>query len=281
MTRQRRLGLQGAAAALVLGLARAAGAQPSAAGVAPPGQGQASRPVTVAAAADLKFALDELLAQFTTSAMGGAARPAVRAVYGSSGNLTTQILQGAPFDLFLSADEALVFKLADAGRTADRGRVYAVGHLVLLVPEGSPLKADGSLADLRAALADGRLQRLAIANPAHAPYGQRAREALQYAGLWDAIQARLVLGDNVAQAAQFATSGSAQGGIVAKSLALAPPLRPLSQFAPINPAWHQALRQRMVRLRGAVAGAEALETYLASPAAQAVLKRYGFESALG
>jgi molybdate transport system substrate-binding protein len=280
MTRQRRLGLQGAAAAVVLGAARAAGAQPAAwgtaavAGASAAGPG-APRPVTVAAAADLKFALDETLAAFAATRPG----VQVRAVYGSSGNLSTQILQGAPFDLFLSADEALVFALADAGRTVDRGRVYAVGHLVLLVPHGSPLQADGGLADLRAALADGRLQRLAIANPAHAPYGQRAREALQHARLWDAIQPRLVLGDNVAQAAQFAMSGSAQGGIVAKSLALAPPLRPRSRFAPIDPAWHQPLRQRMVRLRGAVAGTQAVESFVASDAAKQVFKRYGFESA--
>jgi molybdate transport system substrate-binding protein len=230
-----------------------------------------SGPATVAAASDLKFALEALVPDFER-----ASGHRLRLVFGSSGQFTSQILQGAPFHLFLSADEALVFRLADAGKTDDRGRVYAVGRIGLLVPKGSPLKPDGTLQDLAAALADGRLKRLAIAHPEHAPYGARAQEALQHAGLWPAIQPRLVLGENVSQAAQFATSRAAQGGIIARSLALAPVVARLGQFAVISDAWHRPLRQRMVLLRGAPRAARDFYHHLGTPAAQALLQRHGF-----
>ena len=146
----------------------------------------------VAAAADLRFALDEIAADFKR-----ATGHDVRIVYGSSGNFRRQIAEGAPFELFLSADEAYVLALAREGFMVDDGVAYAIGRLALVVPAGSPLKLDGELADLAAAVADGRVRRFAIANPEHAPYGRAAREALQKAGAWDAIQGRLVLGENV------------------------------------------------------------------------------------
>lgn len=229
-----------------------------------------AQPVVVAAS-DLKFALEEIAAEHRKA--GGSP---VRLVFGSSGNFYRQIVQGAPYQLFLSADENFVFQLADAGKTEGRGVLYAVGRIGLLVPKGSPLKADGELKDLALALQDGRLKKLAIANPEHAPYGTRAMEALQHAGLWSAIQPRLVLGENISQATQFATSGSTQGGIVAYSLALAPAVSALGSFALIPESWHQPLRQRMVLVRGADAASRAFYAYLQTPAAQAVLSRHGF-----
>ena len=226
---------------------------------------------TVAAASDLKFALDEVAARFERETGNK-----LRLVFGSSGNFKTQILQGAPFHLFMSADENFVYELADAGKTMDRGRAYGVGRIGIMVPPGSPLKADGELKDLAAALKDGRLQKFAIANPEHAPYGARAQEALQHAGLWQAIQPRLVLGENIAQTAQFALSGSTQGGIVAQSLALAPALAQRGKFALIPEAWHQALRQRMVLMKDAPANARRFYDYLSTPAAQEILTRHGF-----
>jgi molybdate transport system substrate-binding protein len=228
--------------------------------------------VTVAAASDLKFALDELVARFERDTGSR-----VRVVLGSSGQFYSQILQGAPFHVFMSADERFVHQLADAGRTRDRGRLYALGRIGVFVPRGSPLRADGSLRDLAAALRDGRLRRWAIANPEHAPYGMRAREALQHAGLWEAIQPHLVLGENIAQAAQFATSGSTQGGILALSLAQAPAVAARGSFDLIAREWHAPLAQRMVVLKDAPAAAAAFYDYLATPAAQAILARYGFE----
>ena len=231
-----------------------------------------SGPFTVAAASDLKFALEEVAVLFEKET---GIRP--RLVFGSSGNFYSQILQGAPFHLFMSADEAFVFKLADAGKTRDRGRLYAQGRIGLMVPHGSALKADGELRDLAAALKDGRLQKLAIANPEHAPYGMRAKEALQQAGLWPAIAPRLVLGENISQAAQFATSGSAQGGIIAQSLAMAPQVAQLGSFALIPESWHQRLAQRMVLTTHAPPAAEKLYEFLASADSRAVMKRYGFD----
>jgi molybdate transport system substrate-binding protein len=158
----------------------------------------------IAAAADLKFALEEIAGNFKANT-----GKEVRLNFGSSGNFVSQLQQGAPFEMFLSADEGFVFQLADSGKTVDRGALYAEGRIVLFAPIGSALKPDAQFSDLRAALADGRIQRFAIANPEHAPYGRAAEQALKGQGLWDKIQPKLVLGENVSQAAQFATSGSA------------------------------------------------------------------------
>lgn len=249
--------LLGAAAALVAMPTWSARAQPMA---------------TIAAAASLKNALEEVLPRFERDTGHH-----VRLVFGSSGNVVSQILQGAPFHVFMSADEDFVFRLADAGKTVDRGRLYAYGRIGIMVPAGSPLKADGTLQDLAAALKDGRLKQFAIANPDLAPYGMRAREALRHAGLWDAIRPHLVYGENIAQAAQFATSGSTQGGIVAQSLALAPQVAARGTFALIPQEWHAPLGQRMVLLRDAPVAARAFYDYLATAPAQEIMKRHGFE----
>ena len=226
---------------------------------------------TVAAASDLKFALEEVAARFERETGNK-----LRLVFGSSGNFKTQILQGAPFHLFMSADENFVYELADAGKTMDRGRAYGVGRIGIMVPPGSPLKADGELKDLAAAIKDGRLQKFAIANPEHAPYGARAKEALQHAGLWNAIQGKLVLGENISQTAQFATSGSTQGGVIALSLALAPAVAKLGSFQLIPESWHQPLKQRMVLIKDAPNAARAFYDYLSTPGAQEIMVRYGF-----
>jgi molybdate transport system substrate-binding protein len=225
----------------------------------------------VAAAADLEFALAEAAERF--AAQTG---QAVRLSFGSSGNFTAQIENGAPFQLFLSADEALVFRLAERGFARDRGALYAVGRIVLFLPAGSPLRLDASLADLRAAAADGRLRRFAIAKPEHAPYGRAAREALERAGAWALVQPRLVLGENAAQAAHFAASGSAQGGIVPLSLAKSEAFGRRGTWVPLPEASHSPLRQRMALMRHAGSVAEAFYRYLQSPPARLVLERWGF-----
>lgn len=229
------------------------------------------RPATVAAASDLKFALDEVAAAFTQDT---GAR--LNLVFGSSGTLTRQIVDGAPFELFLSADEAFVEKLAAAGVTQGRGQLYAIGRVALFVPTGSPLTADPEMHGLAALLAAKRVTRFAIANPAHAPYGRAAEAALRKRALWQPLQPFLVLGENVAQAAQFATAGDAVGGLIAHSLALAPPLRDKGTFALIPEADHPPLRQRMVLLTRAGPIAERFYRYLQEPAARAILTKYGF-----
>lgn len=231
----------------------------------------AQETATIAAASDLKFAIEEVAARFERDT-----GRKLRLVFGSTGNFYSQILQGAPFHLYMAADENFVFRLADAGRTEDRGRLYALGRIGIMVPHGSPLKADVELKDLATALQDGRLQKFAIANPEHAPYGMRAEEALRHAGLWDAIKPRLVLGENISQATQFATSGSTQGGIIALSLAKASSVASRGEFALIPDHWHQPLRQRMVLLKNAPPSARAFFEYIGTPAAQVIMVRYGF-----
>jgi molybdate transport system substrate-binding protein len=178
--------------------------------------------------------------------------------------------------MYLSADEKFALDLAASDLTMGEGALYAVGRIVLFVPNGSPLKADGTLEDLARGLRDGRLRKFAVANPEHAPYGRRAEEALRHEGLWDQIEGKLVLGENVAQAAQFATSGAAEGGIIAYSLALSPEVSKLGRFALIPEKWHEPLRQRMILLKGAGPAAQRFYDYVQSAPARGILRRYGF-----
>ncbi len=231
----------------------------------------AQEPVLVAAASDLKFALEEAAQEFHRSS-----GEELRITYGSSGNFATQIENGAPFQFFLSADEGYVQRLAERGLTRGAGALYGIGRIVLFAATDSPVRADVEFRDLRAALGDGRLRRFAIANPEHAPYGRAAREALQSQGLWEAIAPRLVLGENVAQAAQFATTGSTQGAILPLSMVLSPKLSGAGAYALIPAQWHRPLRQRMVLLKHAGAGAEAFYRYLQSRGGRELLGRYGF-----
>ena len=225
----------------------------------------------VAAASDLQFALEEVLAAF---ALESGVR--ARVTYGSSGNLSRQIAQGAPFEIFMSADESYVESLSSRGLTQGAGDLYGIGRIVLFVPEGSPLTPDPQLADLARRLRDGESGRIAIANPEHAPYGRAAAQALRSLGLWEAIEPRLVLGDNVAQAAQFASTGNTDGGIIAWSLALAPQMRERGRYALLPAALHESLSQRMVLLKGASPAAGRLYAHLRSGASRAVFERYGF-----
>lgn len=225
----------------------------------------------IAAASDLKFALEELSQAYERDTGEKLALS-----FGSSGVFATQIRNGAPFQLYLSADEDYALKLHADGYTLGKGALYAIGRLVILVPKISAMAVDAQLQGLARYIEAGRLQRFAIANPEHAPYGRRAVEALQHADLWQAVQPRLVLGENVSQAAQFAVSGSADGGMVALSLVKAPQLAASVNYAVIPADWHSPLRQRMVLLKGAGKTAQAFYAYLQTPAARAVFRRYGF-----
>lgn len=228
-------------------------------------------PPIVAAAADLRYALSAIAAAFQAETGLG-----VTLNFGSTGDFARQIREGAPFQIFMAADESYVAALYRDGFTRDGGDLYAEGRIVVMVPQGSALAADENLDNLAAMLATGTLTRFAIANPEHAPYGLRAREALIHRGLWDALQPMLVLGENVGQAAQFALSGNAEGGIIALSLALAPEVGARGDFALIPADWHGPLLQRMVLLRHAGPEAEAFYAYIRSPAARAIMARYGF-----
>jgi len=225
----------------------------------------------IAAASDLKFAVTEIAAAFAAET-----GMQVELSMGSTGNFATQIRQGAPFQMFMAADERFVAELHAEGLTRDAGTLYAEGRLVIMVPHGSALTPDAALDNLAEMLAAGTLTKFAIANPDHAPYGMRAQEALAHRGLWDAIQPHLVLGENVSQAAQFALSGNAEGGIIAYSLALAPEVADLGEFAVIPHDWHAPLRQRMALLDNAGPVAEAFYAYMQRSPAREIMVRYGF-----
>ena len=229
------------------------------------------KPPVVAAASDLQFALADIAKAFQSET-----GHKVKLSFGSSGDFAREIRQGAPYQIYFSADEAYVLGLARDGVTRDGGALYAVGRIVIIVPHDSPLRADGSLSDLKAALADGRLVKFAIANPDHAPYGKRAEETLRHQGLWDDIQPKLVYGETVSQTAQLATSPTAQGGIIAYSLALSPKVSGLGTAALIPDDWHSPLRQRVVLLKSAGPVAEQFYAYVQRPAARAIFGEYGF-----
>jgi molybdate transport system substrate-binding protein len=224
--------------------------------------------LTIAAAADLKFAMDEIVATFRKAHPGDE----VDVVYGSSGKFHAQIRQGAPYDLFFSADIALARELVKAGLAASEVRPYAVGRIVLW-----SARLDARSMTLTS-LTDPAITRIAIANPRHAPYGQRAEEALRASGLWDQVAPKLVHGENIAQAAQFVQTGNAQVGILALSLVLGPELAGKGGYGLISDRLHQPLEQGFVLTRRAADSALArrFADDMNSPAVRAVMGRYGF-----
>jgi len=230
--------------------------------------------VRVAAASDLRFALEEV------ADLVASEHPDVEiaVTYGSSGQFAQQIGNGAPFDLFLSADLAYPEQLVEEG-LAEAGDVfsYGVGRLVLWAGEESPVDPSDGLA----ALAEPAVRTAAIANPEHAPYGRAAVEALREAGVWEAVEPKLVLGENVAQAADFVRSGNADVGVVALSLALAPASGADGRWVEVPIELFSPLEQGGVVLAGArdPAAARAVRDVLLAEEGRAVLASYGFSPA--
>ena len=225
----------------------------------------------IAAASDLSYALGKVVDRFTRET-----GRKLRISFGSSGNLMRLIEQGAPFEMFMSADENYVFRLAGQGQTIDRGRIYAFGRLALFAPRGSALEQSLDLARLPDLLADGRVSKFAIANPLHAPYGKAAREVLLKTDLWQDIEPALVFGESASQATLFAVSGSTQGAIIPHSLALNPGISKKGSFRLIDANLHNPLRQRMVLLRNAGDTARQFYNYMQTTAAQEIMEKCGF-----
>lgn len=224
----------------------------------------------IAAASDLEFVLPDLTAQYEKQS---GVKLAI--TYGSSGNFFAQIQNGAPFDLFLSADNTYPRKLAEAGYgDANSVAIYARGLLAIWLSPDSPLDLT---ADGFRTLLDPRIQKIAIANPSHAPYGRAAIAALRNVGLYDQLKSKLVLGENVSQAAQFVQSGSAQAGLIALSLALSPAMMSGKRYELYG--WrYPRIEQSAVVLKSStnkqVAGA--FLEFLKSPEARGIFKRYGY-----
>ncbi len=223
----------------------------------------------VAAAADLQFAMSDLAGRFEKKT---GAKVAVS--YGSSGNFRAQIENGAPFDLFFSADVVYPRQLVSAGLAdAQSLCVYAQGRLALWAPAGANLH----LAERGfAALKDARIEKIAIANPEHAPYGRAAVAALQKAGLYDQVKSKLVFGENISQAAQFVQSGSAQAGIIALSLTFAESMKGGERWeipADLYPPLQQAAV--MIHASPNKAAASAFLEFVKSGEGRNVLVKYG------
>ena len=228
-----------------------------------------AQPFTVAAASDLRFALDDIVEQFAVQHPEYANDISV--IYGSSGRLTTQISNGAPFDIFFSADIAFPQRLHEQQMTATEPELYAIGRLVLW-----SARLDATELTLQDLLRDD-IRRIAIAQPAHAPYGMRAQEAMEAAGVWQAVQSKLVFGENIAQAAQMAESGAADVGIIALSLALFPSMQNRGYHL-IDDGLHNPLAQGFVITRrgGNKASVRAFAEFMNSDTARDIKTRYGF-----
>lgn len=238
--------------------------------VAPAAGAQTPPVVQIAAAADLRYVLGELASTFEQDH-----RARILLTFGSSGQLATQIEQGAPFDLFFSADDVSVRRLAERG-AVDRSSVtpYAIGRIVVWVRNDSPLNIRAGLP----ALLDPRVRFIAIANPQHAPYGAAAVEALRRTGMLGRVARKLVYGENVSEALQFVQTGNADVGIVALSLAVAPAVQPAGRFILIPATTHAPVLQAAgITTRAAQPVlARAFLQAVTSREGQALLRQYGF-----
>ena len=223
---------------------------------------------TIAAASDLRFALDDVIAVYREEYPDHE----VEVIYGSSGKMTTQIINGAPFDIFFSADISFPQRLRAEGFAATEPAVYAIGRIVIWSStfDASEL----TLADLPT---DPRIRRVAIAQPSHAPYGLRAREAMEASGVWEAVQSKLVFGENIAHTAQMVESGAAEVGIIALSLAKFPTLAQHGHHL-IDDNLHNPLTQGyVVTRRGAEKpGVMDFAAFMETDIAHEIMERYGF-----
>jgi molybdate transport system substrate-binding protein len=227
--------------------------------------------ITVAAAADLSTALPAIVAAYTKQT-----GQTVKLSFGSSGNLTNQIQNGAPFDVFFSADESYPTQLINKG-LAEKETLYryAVGRLALWAPNGVTL-------DLQKlgiqALLDPSIRKISIANPLHAPYGRAAEVALKHFGIYDQIAGKLVLGENVSQAAQFVESGNAQAGLIALSHALAPAMKDKGHYWTVPLDAYPTLNQAAVVLSKSKQRDTARKflEFVRGPESTSLLKNYGF-----
>ena len=227
--------------------------------------------VRVAAATSLYYPLPDIAGLFENSH-----HHKLRITFGSSGNLVRQIRQGAPFEIFFSANEQYAQLLVNDALAAGEGFVYAVGQLALYTPLRSEVSLTSDLSELTEDSLAGRLKRLAMANPEHAPYGFAAKQALESAKAWDALKPKLVIGESAAQATQFALSGSVDAAIIPLSNVLLPQIVDRGRYALISEALYSPLQQRVVLLKSAGNAAREFYKFIQQDEAQSILKRYGF-----
>ena len=224
---------------------------------------------TVAVAANMKDAFAEIAGAFRVA--GGSE---MRVVYGSSGNLTTQIMNGAPFNLFVAADEHFPLELYKNSKSVDEGVVYAIGKLAIITKTSSGIRLLEGRADVAKAIA--KANKVAIAKPELAPYGRAAVQYLKEEGLWELAKDKLVYADNIGAATTYVASGAADLGFTAYSLAKSPELAKQTNFLLVDPKLYEPIKQRMVLIKGAPQEAADLYRFMQGPQAKLVLQKYGY-----
>ncbi len=229
-------------------------------------------PPRVAAAANLNGVLEEMIVRFKEQK-----NQSIEIVYGASGNFYQQIVQGAQFDLFLSANEEFADRLTKQGLTMEPGVVYARGRVVLWISPRSKVSFDPSFSDLKRALQDGRIDKFAIPNPTLAPYGLAATQSLKIYGLTELVQPRLVMGGDVGQTMLFLKTQAAQAGIVPLSMVIQPANKMGSTYEIIPEKLHTPILQKMVLMKNVSLSAKAFYQFLQTDDARKIWRKYGYE----
>lgn len=224
---------------------------------------------SVAVAANMKDAFSEIQAAFNATG-----KPEMRVVYGSSGNFTTQIMNGAPFNLFISADEKFPLELHKNGKTVDAGKVYAIGKIVLIAKNSSGINLGKDKTQFAKAIT--KANKVAIAKPELAPYGKAAVEFMKAEGLWELAKDKLVYGDNIGAATMFVATGAADIGFTALSLAQSPEVARQTHYILLNSSLYEPILQRMVLIKGAPQEAIDLYQFMQSAKAREILIKYGY-----
>lgn len=225
--------------------------------------------VTVAVAANMKDAFSEIAQEFKVNH-----KTELRVVYGSSGNFAAQIQNGAPFQLFIAADEQFPLELYKNGKTINEGSVYAIGKLALIAKTSSGIVLSEGKAEIARAIA--KANKVAIAKPDLAPYGKAAVEYLKSEGLWGLAKEKFVYGDNIGVATTFVITGAADIGFTAVSLAKATEVAKDTRYVLVNAALYEPIKQRMVLMKGASPEAQALYQFMQSTQAKSILQKYGY-----
>jgi molybdate transport system substrate-binding protein len=226
---------------------------------------------TVAVAANMKDAFTEI-----NTAFKAAGNPDIRIVYGSSGNFTAQIMNGAPFNLFISADEHFPIELFRRGKAIDQGVVYATGKLAIISKNSAGISLTDSKSELIKVIS--KANKIAIAKPELAPYGKAAIEYLKAEGLWDIAKDKLIYGDNIGITTMYVVTGAADLGFTALSLAKSAEVAKDTNYILVNNKLYEPIKQRMVLIKGAPREATTLYQFMQSPQAKLILQKYGYST---
>ena len=224
---------------------------------------------SIAVAANMKDAFSEIVTAFQATG-----KPGFRVVYGSSGNFTAQIMNGAPLNLFISADEHFPLELYKNGKTVDEGKVYAIGKLAIITKNSSGIQLGGDKASLVKAI--NKANKIAIAKPELAPYGKAAIEYLKAEGLWELAKGKLVYGDNIGLATTYVVTGAADVGITAFSLAKSAEVSRDTNYLLLSDQLYEPIKQRMVLMKGAPTEAVELYQFMQGSTAKSILRKYGY-----